>query len=294
MSESLDDKTQDWQNVAHNAEFKSFEFNGDSELSNMECDENLYMDLDDSPDLSPSGMPNSITHAKQGSHEGLSDAFDAFQMNYLARFKTGSSTGQDPNSANESIKGPTKEELKAKTAITMSSSDASAAGHLPLTDPAAVSTSEAVSKDVVSPACATADPPVEPPQHSQPILESVGKKDAVSSGGFLDVLVAETDSAHPQQYPTQLSRPVKIDLKKLREPLRPETLSQLLESALAYSESAYLSPLKDSRISLLTYDVWDGVMNASPKKSIDASGLASNQKRDPKSRWSHLKRLCRS
>ncbi|OBT90500.1 hypothetical protein VE02_01156 [Pseudogymnoascus sp. 03VT05] len=172
MSESLDDKTQDWQNVAHNAEFKSkdtfnntrlawdddadidvgFEFNVDSELSNMECDENLYMDLDDSPDLSPSGMSKSITHAKQGSHEGLSDAFDAFQMNYLAKFKTGSSTGQDPNSANESIKGPTKEELKAKTAITMSSSDASAAGHLPLTDPTAVSTSEAVSKDVVSPA----------------------------------------------------------------------------------------------------------------------------------------------
>lgn len=69
MSESLDDKTQDWQNVAHNAEFNSkdtfnntrlawdddadidagFEFNVDSELSNIECNENLDMDFGRQP-----------------------------------------------------------------------------------------------------------------------------------------------------------------------------------------------------------------------------------------------------
>jgi len=137
MSAPLNDKTQGWHNATDNAEFHTKHIssniglawdddngidassNVDSELSDVEVDGNPCIDFDDDLDLGPDDMSMFNMYDMQASYEGVSDNLIAFQASEAAEFKTGSSTGQNLNLASESIKGATKEDMRAKTAIAM-------------------------------------------------------------------------------------------------------------------------------------------------------------------------------
>jgi hypothetical protein len=137
MSAPLNDKTQGWHNATDNAEFGTKHIssnaglawdddggidassNTDSELSDVEVDGNPCIDFDNGLDLGPDDMFMFSTYDMQASYGGVSDNLITFQVSEAAEFKTGSSTGQNPNLASESIKGATKEDMRAKTAIAM-------------------------------------------------------------------------------------------------------------------------------------------------------------------------------
>lgn len=136
----------------------------------------------------------------------------------------------------------------------------------------AVSTPEAISRDVVSAACATTDPLAELPRRSRRIQETIEKKATASTATVEDVPVPDKASTRHQQFPTRLSRAVKIYLEKIQESLDPETLLSSLESALTYNKNTHHPPLKDGQISLLPHDSWDDVMVASTKELIRRFG----------------------
>jgi hypothetical protein len=156
--------------------------------------------------------------------------------------------------------------------------DFSALAPLPPFKTSAVSTPEAISRDVVSAACATTDPLAEPPRRSRRIQETIKKKAMASTAAVEDVPVPDKASARHQQCPTRLSRVVKIYLEKIQESLDPETLFSLLESAITYNKSTHHPPLKDGQILLLPHDSWDDVMVASKKEHIRRFGDHLNLK----------------
>lgn len=139
MSPPLDDETHGWHNATYSADDDAERISGniapadddddidansniDSDLSNIEIDETPYIDFDDDMDHGLDDMSMCSTYDVQESHESVSDDLMAFQASEAAKFKAGSSNGQNLSPAQDNreiVKAANKEEMNAKTAMDM-------------------------------------------------------------------------------------------------------------------------------------------------------------------------------